>query len=552
MDGVKEASAHAIVFQARAGTPELNCCSVNGPRGLGMLSEWAVTLDAEGLAVNHLGPFRARLRLAGGSAAAIAVETGYPIEDGRVEVAISPEEEAEFAVAVRIPGWSRRTGLATSWGGAAPPPEPGTYARFRRRWREGDRLTLDLDMSLRAWTGERECAGKAALYRGPILLAFDPRWNAFDEEALPAIDVAATIGRNAPLAEAEGPLPPLLLVRVAGADGRELRLADFASAGATGTRYRSWLPAVKAPPPPVVLGRPRNGEVVAPGRLLFRWGFGPRPPVVDEYVLAVWREGAAAPVIEAPAREPGQLLERGLDPGRYAWRVTARNAHGQAVSESWNFTVDAALAAASGPDAGGLILAAPLRGDAAPRTGALIDQTGAGPAAGPRGEPATAVALDGARGRLRYAVPVFPERDCTAALWVKPLAFPEGRIAQVLSAWAGPMDDPLRITIEGGRLFARLESGEAYSTEGVPIRAGEWIHVAAVKRGPRLALHVDGEERAAVAVPEVVFSDAGSIALGGNPNFGGNESLAAAVAEFTLAARALGAEEIRELAARVR
>jgi DUF1680 family protein len=32
MDGAREASAHTIVFQARAGTPELNCCSVNGPR----------------------------------------------------------------------------------------------------------------------------------------------------------------------------------------------------------------------------------------------------------------------------------------------------------------------------------------------------------------------------------------------------------------------------------------------------------------------------------------------------------------------------------------
>ena len=37
MDGVRKASAHEIVFQAREGSPELNCCSVNGPRGLGML-----------------------------------------------------------------------------------------------------------------------------------------------------------------------------------------------------------------------------------------------------------------------------------------------------------------------------------------------------------------------------------------------------------------------------------------------------------------------------------------------------------------------------------
>ena len=48
MDGVRKASAHDIVFQARPGSPELNCCSVNGPRGLGMLAEWAVMQQGDG------------------------------------------------------------------------------------------------------------------------------------------------------------------------------------------------------------------------------------------------------------------------------------------------------------------------------------------------------------------------------------------------------------------------------------------------------------------------------------------------------------------------
>ena len=58
MDGVRKASAHEIVFQAREGSPELNCCSVNAPRGIGMLSDWAVMVDDDGYVLNFYAPMR--------------------------------------------------------------------------------------------------------------------------------------------------------------------------------------------------------------------------------------------------------------------------------------------------------------------------------------------------------------------------------------------------------------------------------------------------------------------------------------------------------------
>src|SRR6185295_9255622 len=83
MDGMRKASAHDIVFQARPGSPELNCCSVNGARGFGLLSEWALMVDEKGLIVNWYGPCVIEAKLAGqGNARATIVkirqETDYP------------------------------------------------------------------------------------------------------------------------------------------------------------------------------------------------------------------------------------------------------------------------------------------------------------------------------------------------------------------------------------------------------------------------------------------------------------------------------------------
>ena len=136
------------------------------------------------------------------------------------------------------------------------------------------------------------------------------------------------------------------------------------------------------------------------------------------------------------------------------------------------------------------------------------------------------------------------------AVWVKINALPENRTGQIFSAWAVPMDDPLRVCIEKGRLFARIEAQQGFSTEGAGIDTGRWHHIAAVKSGSRLTLYLDGKARGSVGVPAYINSVARSIALGGNPNYSGNEFLAAEFAGFDFYNRVLTLEEINATAAR--
>jgi DUF1680 family protein len=269
-DGARFASAHYIVFQARSGSPELNCCSVNRPRGLGMIGDWAVMQGLDGLYLNYYGPARIALRLDSqgvrehqgrANRLEIVLETDYP-RSGHLVAHIRPELSCELAIFFRIPYWSAHTDVTVN-GERVPDVQPGTYLSIERTWRNGDIVELDLDMSPHFWRGERECGGLTSAYRGPLLLAYDHRYNrslhtgqksvvyggdprrtSADALLVPTLDARSL--RPASVAWDDW-LPPTLLLEAATADGRTVRLCDYASAGQTGSLYWSWLPFGNCP-----------------------------------------------------------------------------------------------------------------------------------------------------------------------------------------------------------------------------------------------------------------------------------------------------------------
>jgi DUF1680 family protein len=245
MDGERKASAHDIVFQARAGSPELNCCSVNGPRALAMLADWAVMRSEDGVAVNYYGPGHFTLPLTSGQALRLEQQTEYPLS-GYIGLRLILASSERFCLRLRIPHWSEQTDLRVN-GDAAPAPLSGRYLTLDREWRTGDTIELTLDMRLRVWPGERECEGKASLFRGPLLLAYDPRFDVHDPRDLPPLE-AGQIGETE--AAWTNPPQPLLLRGLSAANGPKIVLCDFASAGAAGTPYVSWLPMHDTIPQP--------------------------------------------------------------------------------------------------------------------------------------------------------------------------------------------------------------------------------------------------------------------------------------------------------------
>jgi DUF1680 family protein len=237
MDGVRKASTHDITFQAREGTPELNCCSVNSARGFGLLSDWALLQAREGPVLNWYGAATHQFTTGRGWPFELVVSSDYPVS-GAVRIEIVPRCKVEFPLRLRIPGWSLDSRVRIN-GQSLQPVRPGSYLEVRREWARGDQVELDLDLSPHFWAGEQQCAGLGSIYRGPLLLAYDRRFNSVDPDRVPTLTGPRITLEPVP---APGWLPPLLLCEARDAAGTRLNLCDFASAGNGGSPYRSWLP----------------------------------------------------------------------------------------------------------------------------------------------------------------------------------------------------------------------------------------------------------------------------------------------------------------------
>ena len=141
-------------------------------------------------------------------------------------------------------------------------------------------VQIDLDMSLHFWAGERELEKQTPVYRGPILLTYDHRYNLehaakhreknrkprppraeLSAEPPPREDQLSIAPIDARRLQPKPTrwhdwLAPQLLLECTNTAGRTIRLCDFASAGDCGTPYVSWLPIRNAPNTPFTRRRP--------------------------------------------------------------------------------------------------------------------------------------------------------------------------------------------------------------------------------------------------------------------------------------------------------
>lgn len=127
----------------------------------------------------------------GGRSVTITQTTEYPWK-GDINLAIDPQQPADFTVSVRVPGWAHDAVVPSDLYRFASPTtdnpvisvngrpiaitlEQG-FAKIRRRWQKGDRVAITLPMPVRRVLAHDKIAdnvGKAAIERGPLVYCLE-------------------------------------------------------------------------------------------------------------------------------------------------------------------------------------------------------------------------------------------------------------------------------------------------------------------------------------------------------------------------------------------
>lgn len=229
---------------------DINCCNANGPRAFALIPSLAYRAKGDTLTVNYYGDSEVDIDAGLGRAVKIVQSGGYPVS-GDISLEIITPVPEEFTIRLRIPDWSRTTSLRAVSGADTLSLDcvalaAGEYATVSRRWRSGDRLLLNFDMTARLM----EQNAHQAIVRGPIVLARDSRYgDGFVDEG---VVVKASADGTVRLTPVEGfAWMNFSAPMVTGTDlegngkPRQIRLCDFASAGGAwdrSERYRVWLP----------------------------------------------------------------------------------------------------------------------------------------------------------------------------------------------------------------------------------------------------------------------------------------------------------------------
>ena len=143
------------------------CCSGTLPQ---VAADYRINTyfrDPGGVWVNLYIPSKLRW-MQHGTQVSLTQKGEYPFDDV-VQFEVKTKAPRDFVLNFRIPAWTGQAAITIN-GRRADPPSPGGFAALRRQWRNGDRVQLELPMSLRLESVDAQHPAIVALMFGPLVL----------------------------------------------------------------------------------------------------------------------------------------------------------------------------------------------------------------------------------------------------------------------------------------------------------------------------------------------------------------------------------------------
>jgi len=167
------------------------CCPSNITRFVASMPGYVYAQRTGEIYVNLFVASTADIQMDNGRSVNISQATRYPW-DGAVRMTIAPDQAAQLAIKIRIPGWARNQPVPSDLyryadssasqvtlrvnGKAVTIQGDKGYATISRTWKSGDTIDLNLPMPVRRVIANDLVAadrGRVALERGPILYALE-------------------------------------------------------------------------------------------------------------------------------------------------------------------------------------------------------------------------------------------------------------------------------------------------------------------------------------------------------------------------------------------
>ncbi|HYS46549.1 MAG TPA: beta-L-arabinofuranosidase domain-containing protein [Rhizomicrobium sp.] len=164
-----------------------NCCS--GTIGQ-VTADYGISsyfVGARDVFVNLYLPSRFQWKRAGNEVR-LTQTTQYPLAS-EIAIAVDTHTPEEFSIGLRIPAWAGpATRVTVNGQPVAAPITAGSFLHIQRRWQEGDRIALTMDMPLRVEAVDAQHPDRLAVVQGPLaLFAVGDRFQAFQRRELTAV-----------------------------------------------------------------------------------------------------------------------------------------------------------------------------------------------------------------------------------------------------------------------------------------------------------------------------------------------------------------------------